>query len=164
MAPAQESEEGSWDFRRLYALCEVTGGGRKVYGIAVQYDAVIDPASLALDTYTTSVFPATRGGGLGVGMGGPGMGGPQSATPAGPKVRPVAAIYTNAEPALLGDRKSVAGMCVIAEFARARSVDERADDRRRQGLSDAGQECHDGEWHGLCRECSRVGQRGRARQ
>jgi predicted peptidase len=37
--------------------------------------------------------------------------------PTGPKVRPVAAIYTNAEPALLSDRKSVAGKYVIAEFA-----------------------------------------------
>ena len=98
----------------LYALCEITGGGQKVYGIAVQYDAVIDPASLALDTYTTSVFPAARGG-----MGGPG-GPPNSTTPLpapGPKARPVVAIYTNAEPALLGDRKSVAGMYVITEFA-----------------------------------------------
>src|SRR5579872_6209868 len=53
----------------LYALCEVTGGGQKVYGVAVQYDAVINPASLALDTYTASVFPSARGGGM---MGGPG--------------------------------------------------------------------------------------------
>ena len=102
----------------LYALCEVTGGGQKVYGIAIQYDAVINPASLALDTYTTSVFPAARGGG----PGGPGMmmggpGGPQNSTPPTAKARPVAAIYTNAEPALLSDRKSVAGMYVIAEFA-----------------------------------------------
>ena len=42
----------------LYALCEITGGGQKVYGIAVEYDAAIDPASLALDTFTASVFPA----------------------------------------------------------------------------------------------------------
>jgi predicted peptidase len=100
----------------LYALCEVTGGGQKVYGIAIQYDAVIDPASLALDTYTASVFPAARGFF-------PGM--PQepdkNSTTAAAKARPVAAIYTNAEPALLPasltGRKSVAGMYVIAEFA-----------------------------------------------
>src|SRR5580698_6777182 len=42
----------------ICALCEVTGGGEKVYGIAVQYDAAINPVSLALDTYATSVFPA----------------------------------------------------------------------------------------------------------
>ena len=119
----------------LYALCEVTGGGQKVYGIAVQYDAVIDPASLALDTYTTSVFSATRGGGLGVGMGGPGMGGAQSATPAGPKVRPVAAIYTNAAPALLGDRKSVAGMYVIAEFAHDPDLSARTSDGDKVSLT-----------------------------
>ena len=98
----------------LYALCEVTGGGQKVYGIAVQYDAVINPASLALDTYTTSVFPAARGGGAGM-MGGTGM--PQNSTTPAPKARPVVAIYTNAEPALLSDKKSIAGMYVIAEFA-----------------------------------------------
>jgi predicted peptidase len=103
----------------LYALCEITGGGQKVYGIAVLYDAVINPASLALDTYTTSVFSAARGGpGMMGGPGGPGGPGmPQNSTPPGPKARPVAAIYTNAEPALLSDRKSVAGMYVIAEFA-----------------------------------------------
>jgi len=95
----------------ICALCEVTGGGEKVYGIAVEYDAVIDPASLALDTYTTSVFPAANGFFAGM---------PQepdkNATTAAPKVRPVAAVYTNAEPALRSDRKSVAGMYVIAEF------------------------------------------------
>lgn len=113
----------------LYALCEVTGGGQKVYGIAVQYDAVINPASLALDTYTSSVFPAARGGGGGM-MGGPGM--PQNpptpgSTPA-PKARPVVAIYTNAEPALLSDRKSVAGMFVIAEFAHDPDLSTRSTD------------------------------------
>ena len=115
----------------IYALCEITGGGQKVYGIAVQYDAAIDPASLGLDTYTTSVFPATRGGnGLGTGMGGPGM--PPSAQtqgpPPSPKARPVAAIYTNSEPALLGNRKSVAGMYVIAEFAHDPDLSARTTD------------------------------------
>ena len=99
----------------LYALCEITGGGQKVYGIAVEYDAAINPASLALDTYTTSVFPAARRGGDGIGMAGPG--GPGGPMPTGPKARAVAAIYTNSEPALLSDRKSVAGKYVIAEFA-----------------------------------------------
>jgi predicted peptidase len=108
----------------IYALCEVTGGGKKVYGIAIEYDAAIDPASLALDTYTTSVFPASRGGGGGMmgppGMRGPGMGAPDMpqnpATP-GPKARAVVAIYTNAEPALRSGHKSVTGDYVIAEFA-----------------------------------------------
>ena len=95
----------------ICALCEVTGGGEKVYGIAVGYDAVINPASLARDTYTARVFPAAKGFF-------PGM--PQepdkNATTAAPRVRPVAAVYTNAEPALRSDRQSVAGMYVIAEF------------------------------------------------
>jgi predicted peptidase len=97
--------------QNIYALCEVTGGGEKVYGIAVQYDAVINTASVALDTYTTGVFPAAKGFF-------PGM--PQepnkNATTAVAKARPVAAVYTNAEPALRSDRNSVAGMYVIAEF------------------------------------------------
>jgi len=98
----------------VYAICEATGGGKKVYGVAVEYDVAIDPAGLALDTYTTSVFPTARGGGMMGGMGGP----PQSsATPGTAKARPVIAIYTNAQPALLGDRKSVAGKYVITEFA-----------------------------------------------
>lgn len=123
----------------MYALCEVTGGGQKVYGVAVQYDAVIDPASLALDTYTTSVFPLTRGvSGLGTGMGGPGMipspGGP-TGTPAGPKARPILAIYTNTEPALLGDRKSVAGMYVIAEFAHDPDLSIRTTDSDKVSLT-----------------------------
>jgi predicted peptidase len=94
----------------IYALCEVTGGGQKVYGIAVQYDAVINPASLALDTFAASVYPAARRNF---------PGGPQNlanSTPAAPQARPVVAIYTNADPALRIDQKSVAGMYVIAEF------------------------------------------------
>jgi predicted peptidase len=98
--------------QNLYALCEVTGGGEKVYGIAIEYDKPIDAATVALDTYTASVFPAAAGFF-------PGM--PQApdknSTSAGPKVRPVAAVYTNPEPALRSDQKSQAGMFVIAEFA-----------------------------------------------
>lgn len=95
----------------IYALCEVTGGGEKVYGIAIEYDADIDPASLTLDTYDASVFPAAEGFFAGM---------PQepdkNASTAAARPRAVMAIYTNAEPALRPDRKSVAGMYVIAEF------------------------------------------------
>jgi predicted peptidase len=95
----------------IYAICEVTGGGQKVYGIAIQYDAAINPASLALDTYVTGVLPAARGFF-------PGM--PQepnkNSTTAAANARPVVAIYTNSEPALRSDQKSVAGTYVIAEF------------------------------------------------
>ncbi len=115
----------------IYALCEVTGGGKKVYGIAVQYDVAIDPASLALDTYTTSVFPAARG--MMGGPGGPAM--PQNSTPPGPKARPVVAIYTNAEPALLSGRKSVAGMYVIAEFAHDADLSAQTSDSDKVSLS-----------------------------
>jgi len=111
--PGGQAKKGL-GIQSIYALCEVTGGGEKVYGIAVQYDAVIDPASLALDTYTTSVFTSAVREGIGV------MGAsmaPPDLTALTPSARPAAAIYTNAEPALLGDRKSVAGKYVIAEFA-----------------------------------------------
>lgn len=95
----------------IYALCEVTGGGEKVYGIAVEYDANIDPASLTLDTYSAAVFPAAKGFFAGT---------PQTvdknATTDAAKPRAVAAIYTNTQPALRPDRKSAAGMYVIAEF------------------------------------------------
>lgn len=108
--PGSREKKGP-GIQAIYALCEVTGGGQKVYGVAVEYDAVIDPASLALNTYTTSVFPAAKGFF-------PGM--PQApdknSTTSDAKARPVVAIYTNAEPALRGERNSVAGMYVIAEF------------------------------------------------
>jgi len=116
----------------IYALCEVTGGGQKVFGVAVEYDAVIDPASLALDTYTASVFPAARGGAGGMmGMGGPGAmgpGAPQNSTPPAAKARPVVAIYTNSEPAVLSNRKSIAGKYVIAEFAHDPDLSSRSTD------------------------------------
>jgi predicted peptidase len=98
--------------QNLYALCEVTGGGQKVYGVAVEYDASIDAASLRPDTYTVGVFPAAKGFF-------PGM--PQepdkNSTTSAAKSRPVERIYTNAEPALRSDGKSAGGMYVIAEFA-----------------------------------------------
>ncbi|NHN89006.1 prolyl oligopeptidase family serine peptidase [Acetobacter sp. LMG 1627] len=95
----------------ICALCEVTGGGEKIYGVAVAYDVNIDPASLTLDTYTTSVFPAAKGFFAGM---------PQepdkNTTTAAAKSRAPVAIYTNSEPALRPDRKSIPGMYVIAEF------------------------------------------------
>jgi predicted peptidase len=96
----------------IQALCEVTGGGQKVYGIAVEYDVAIDPASLALDTYGASVFPAAKGFFAGM---------PQSidknATTTEAAARLPVAVYTNAAPALRADRASVAGPYVIVEFA-----------------------------------------------
>lgn len=95
----------------ISALCEVTGGGEKVYGIAVEYDVAIDPASLSPDTYATAVFPAAKGFFAGM---------PQEPdkndTTAAAKPRPVAAIYTSNMPALRPDRKSISGRYVIAEF------------------------------------------------
>ncbi|MER9401462.1 prolyl oligopeptidase family serine peptidase [Mesorhizobium sp. M0615] len=95
----------------IHALCEVTGGGEKVYGIAVEYDVDIDPVSLAIETYAAAVFPAAAGFFAGM---------PQepdkNATSGPATLRAVAAIYTNAEPALRPDRRSVAGRFVISEF------------------------------------------------
>jgi hypothetical protein len=68
MAASSNSPGGDGDrpylgpgIQGIYALCEVTGGGQKVYGIAVEYDAKIDSGSLALNTYSASVFPTARG-------------------------------------------------------------------------------------------------------
>lgn len=97
--------------QRVLALCEVTGGGQKVYGVAIQYDVGIDPSSLTLETFTAGVVPAAKGYF-------PGM--PQEpdkdASSDKSQVRRIAALYTNAGPALRADRRSVAGTCVIAEF------------------------------------------------
>ncbi len=108
----------------IYALCEVTGGGQKVYGIAVEYDAAIDPSSLSLDTFTAGVFPSTKGR---PGDGGPGAG-PKSAAAATAKTKPVVAVYTNAASALLQDHKSVPGAYVIAEFAHDPDLSARSTD------------------------------------
>lgn len=93
------------------ALCEVTGGGEKVYGIAVEYDVAIDPSSLSPESFAAAVFPAARGFFAGM---------PQepdkNATTAAAQPRAIAAIYTNAAPALRRDRTSVAGPYVIVEF------------------------------------------------
>ncbi|MBC2665398.1 prolyl oligopeptidase family serine peptidase [Novosphingobium flavum] len=97
--------------QRVHALCEVTGGGEKVYGIAAEYDADIDPASLALDTYAAGVVPAAKGYF-------PGMpeAADKNATSAAPVPRPVSAIYTSAQAGLRADGKSIPGRFVIAEF------------------------------------------------
>lgn len=99
--------------QRIYALCEVTGGGEKVYGIAAEYDTDIDPASLALDTYITGVVSAAEGFF-------PGM--PhepdKNATSETAKLRAVTAIYTNSEIALRPDKSSSVGRYVITEFQR----------------------------------------------
>jgi predicted peptidase len=109
--PNDDAEKGP-GIQGITALCEVTGGGEKVYGIAIEYDAVINPDSLALDSFGTKVFPAAEGYF-------PGMpdGPDKDATTAAAALRAVVAIYTNAAPALIGDKKSVAGMYVITEFA-----------------------------------------------
>ncbi|NHO32330.1 prolyl oligopeptidase family serine peptidase [Acetobacter sp. LMG 1636] len=108
--PGRHQRKGP-GLQSICALCEVTGGGQKVYGIAVEYDVNIDPASLAPDTYTTAVFPAARGFFAGM---------PEepdkNATTAAAMPRAIVALYTNATPALRSDRRSVPGQYVITEF------------------------------------------------
>lgn len=107
--PHEKKQPG---IQRICAVCEVTGGGEKVYGIAVEYDVNIDPTNLHSDTYTAAVFPAAKG--FFVGM-------PQEPnkndTTAVAQQRPVMAVYTSDQPSLRSDRKSVPGRYVIAEFA-----------------------------------------------
>ncbi|WP_337065224.1 prolyl oligopeptidase family serine peptidase [Rouxiella badensis] len=98
--------------QRIYALCEVTGGGEKVYGIAAEYDAYIDAQSLRNDTFKAGVVPAADGFFAGM---------PdepdKNDTQAAPVMRAVNAIYTNAQPALLDSHSSVTGRFVIIEFS-----------------------------------------------
>jgi predicted peptidase len=109
--PGEEEKKGP-GIQGITALCEVTGGGEKVYGIAIEYDAMINPDSLELDSFTTSVVPAADGYF-------PGMpdGPDKDASMAAAVPRLAVAIYTNTSPALIADKKSVAGMFVITEFA-----------------------------------------------
>lgn len=96
----------------IIAVCEVTGGGEKVYAIAVQYDVEIDPASLALDTFATGVVPAADGYFPGMPSGPDKDATTKSAAPREPK-----AIYTNAQAAIRADQTSAPGAYVIVEFA-----------------------------------------------
>lgn len=93
------------------AVCEVTGGGQKVYAVAVEYDVDIDPSSLASDSYSAAVTPAPANYF-------PGM--PdivdKNDTSEAPQPRSIRAIYTNDVPALRGDQTSVAGRYVVLEF------------------------------------------------
>lgn len=97
--------------QRIFALTEVTGGGEKVYGIAVEYDADIDPHSLTRQTYTACVVPAAKGFIAGM----PGSL-DKNATQAEPQQRTVSAIYTNSGPALRQDQTAETGRFVIVEF------------------------------------------------
>ena len=92
----------------IIAVCEVTGGGEKVYAIAVQYDVEIDPASLALDTFATGVVPAADGYFPGMPSGPDKDATTKSAAPREPK-----AIYTNAQAAIRADQTSAHGDYVI---------------------------------------------------
>jgi predicted peptidase len=96
----------------ITAVCEVTGGGEKVYGIAIRYDEAIDPASLGLETFATGVVPAADGYF-------PGM--PEAvskvSTDTAPAPRAPKAVYTNDAAALRPDQSSASGPFVIVEFA-----------------------------------------------
>lgn len=97
--------------QRITALCEVTGGGQKVYGIAVAYDTAIDPQSLAPDTFTAGVVPTAKDYF-------PGMpqGPNRNATTEPAKPRSITSIYTNDKAALRANSKSAPGNYVILEF------------------------------------------------
>ncbi|MGB8603247.1 MAG: alpha/beta hydrolase-fold protein, partial [Rhizomicrobium sp.] len=99
------------------AVCEVTGGGEKVYAIAARYDTSIAPGSLSLDSYAAAVVPAADGYFPGM-PAGPGKDGTSK-----PAVsRAIVAIYTNTTAARRSDRTSVSGPYVIAEFAHSEDL------------------------------------------
>lgn len=96
----------------ITAVCEVTGGGEKVYAIAVAYDTEIDPAQLSPDSYRAFVVPTADSYF-------PGMpdGASNNDTEKAPVERAIAAVYTNDQPMRRLDQTSVEGRYVIAEFA-----------------------------------------------
>lgn len=97
--------------QRVFALAEVTGGGEKIYGVAVEYDADIDPLSLTHLTYTAGVVPAAQGF-----MAGMPDSQDKNATQGEPQPRAVGAVYTNTKPALHQEQKNITGRFVIVEF------------------------------------------------
>ncbi len=105
-APMQPGLQG------ITAVTEVTGGGQKVYAIAIAYDVNIDPASLSPDTFATGVVPAAAGHFPGMPETVSKNQGDETSQP-----RAVEVIYTNDSPTRRLDRKGVPGRYVIAEFA-----------------------------------------------
>lgn len=107
--------------QKVWAICEVTGGGKKVFGAAIEFSEDVDPASLALDSF--EAYVAVRPGRKG--PGGPPGGGPPGAQ-RGPRPmaadeeesspRQIVSIYTSAEPELVPSKNSAAGPFVIVEF------------------------------------------------
>jgi len=97
----------------IRALCEVTGGGQKVYGIAIEYDAAIAPHSLALDSFEAAVVPAADGFFAGA---------PETldknATTKAAVERAITSIYVNGAPSLAGVGQRTDGRYVIVEFHR----------------------------------------------
>ncbi|GAB6854128.1 hypothetical protein JCM15831A_11520 [Asaia astilbis] len=94
-------------------LCEVTGGGQKVFGVAIEYDTSIDPRSITPETFALSVVPAAKGFFPGMPQEPDKNASDQKASP-----RAVVATYTNATSTMRADARSVQGRFVIAEFAR----------------------------------------------
>lgn len=95
----------------IYALCEVTGGGQKVYGIAIEYDTNIEADSLLLDTYTAAVFLNHNKG-----FPPPFHDDSKDDEKDAAKTRAVTNIYTNSEPSLRSAHDSIKGFFVIVEF------------------------------------------------
>lgn len=112
VVPGQDEAPMKPGLQGITAICEVTGGGEKVYAIAMAYDVDIDPESLALDTFATGVVPAAAGyfPGMPVIVN-------KNDTSAPAQPRAVVAIYSNNAPARRLDRSSAPGRYVIAEFA-----------------------------------------------
>ncbi|MFT8736940.1 MAG: prolyl oligopeptidase family serine peptidase [Zymomonas mobilis] len=96
--------------QKISALCEVTGGGEKVYGVAIEYDVAIDSKSLNLDSYKAAVYPAVKGFFAGMPEE------PDKNKTTEPAIeRPIVAIYTHDTPQL-GQSQQTAGRYVIVEF------------------------------------------------
>ncbi|WP_341485870.1 alpha/beta hydrolase-fold protein [Thioclava sp. GXIMD4215] len=114
----------------ITAICEVTGGGEKVYAIAVEYDTEIDPESLSTSSYSAAVVPTADGYY-------PGMpaGPSNNDTEKTPVAREIIAIYTNDTAMRRLDQSSVKGRYVIAEFAHADDLSQPTTDSEKVRLT-----------------------------
>lgn len=110
--PARRAHTGP-GIQGVTALCEVTGGGQKVFGVAIEFDTSIDPSSITPETFTLSVVPAAKGFFPGMPQEPDKNASDQKASP-----RTVVATYTNTTSTMRANARSVQGRFVIAEFAR----------------------------------------------
>jgi predicted peptidase len=112
VAVAADAEVGP-EILNVYALSEVTGGGQKVSGVAVEYAESVDAASLSADTFSIGVVPSKRPM-----IAGNARPGDRLPSDQAPQLREIQHLYTNSSPAIRPDHSNKAGRYVIVELVR----------------------------------------------